>query len=215
MKPVDFSRVTNQRRSIGLAFIAFITTIFPLFVEMSIAGTRPAISPNQDFSNLVLQVHAPASTGWYGIAQTSDRIAFGKPGSTADESFVAAVFLFHIPTFPNSDAFTEHVREGVIKDSPSERFETIESSVQYSTEREYPCVRFHGVSNDRKARTTGFFKKKLRIEDIALYCEHPSVPGLGFSVSFSHRGGSADEKIDADAAAFIDSVQVKPPTKAP
>jgi hypothetical protein len=215
MKPGEFSGVTNQRWSIGLMLIASIMALFPLFGDESAAATPPAISPNQDFSNSILQIHAPASSGWYGITRSSDRIAFGKSGSNADESFVAAVFLFRIPTFQNSDAFTEHVREGVIKDSPSDRFETIELNVQYSPEREYPCVRYHGISNDRKAHTSAFFKKNLRIENIALYCEHPSKPGLGFSVSFSHRGGSADEKIDTAAAAFIDSVQLTPPTKAP
>jgi hypothetical protein len=209
MKLAKSSGVTNQRRPIGLALIAYLWS--PLFGDVSVAGTHPAISPNQYFSNPILQVHAPASNGWYGITQSSDRIAFGKSGSTSDESFVAAVFLFRIPEFLNSAAFIEHVREGVIKDSPSDRFETIELNVQLSTEREYTCVRYHGISNDRKAHTSSLFKKTLRIENIALYCEHPSKPGLGFSVSFSHRGGNAEVKIDDDAASFINSVQVTAP----
>jgi hypothetical protein len=190
---------------------ASVTVLLPLFRDVLVAATPPAISPSQDFSNPILQVHAPASSGWHGIAQSADRIAFAKSGSNADESFVAAVFLFHIPLFPTSDAFTEYVRQGVNKDSPADRFETIESNVQYSSEREYPCVRYHGISNDRKARTSGLFKQALRIENIALYCQHPSRPGLGFSISFSHRGGSADEKMDTEAAAFIESVQATPP----
>lgn len=215
IKVGDFNGVTNQRWSIRLALILSMTTVFSLFGAVSVAATPPSVSPNQDFSNPILQIHAPASDGWHGLSQTPNRIAFAKSGSTAEESFVAAVFLFRIPTFEKSDAFTDYVREGIIKDSPSDRFETIELSVLYSTEREYPCVKYHGISIDRHASTSALFYKKLRIENIALYCEHPSRPGLGFSISFSHRGGSADEKIDADALAFIESVQVTPPTKAP
>jgi hypothetical protein len=214
MKPSNFICSASDR-STRLTLIASIMALSLPFGEVSVAATHPAVSPNQEFSNPLLQIHAPGSDGWYGITQRPDHISFGRSGSTAGETFVAAVFLFRIPTFPNSEAFTEYVREGAIKDSPSDRFETIESNIQYSSEREYPCVRHHAISNDRKARTSAFSKKKLRLENFALYCQHPTKPGLGFSVSFSHRGGSADEKIDAEAAAFMDSVQVTSPTKAP
>lgn len=195
--------------------VASIMALSLSFGEVSAAATHPAVSPYQEFSNPILQVHAPDSDGWSGITQTPDRIAFGKSGSTAGESFVAAVVLFRIPEFPNSEAFTEYIREGVIKDLPSDRFEATDSNIQYSSERGYPCVRYHAIAIDRKARTSVFVTKKLRLEDFALYCQHPTKPGLGFSVSFSHRGGDADEKIDAEAAAFMDSVQVTSPAKAP
>jgi hypothetical protein len=43
------------------------------------------------------------------------------------------VNLFHLPTFPDSEVFTEFVREAVIKGSPTDRFETLE--VTFSTRR--------------------------------------------------------------------------------
>jgi hypothetical protein len=124
-------------------------------------------------------------------------------------------FCFTSPAFASSDAFTDYVREGVVKDSPSDRLDAVELRVQYSSERSYPCVRYHGISIDKKARIAPFFTKKLRIENIALYCQHPDKPGLGFAVSYSHRGGRGDYNIDEEAESFIDSVQVTPPTKQP
>jgi hypothetical protein len=215
MKPGDFSSVNNKRRPIGLLIIAANGLFCAAFSDVSVAANRPAVSPNQDFSNPMFQLRAPASTGWYGVAQSSTHTEFGKSGSSANESFVAAVILFRHPTFENADAFTGYVREGVVKDSPSDRFEVIESSVQYSSEREYACVRYHGISNDLKTRTSGFFRRTMRLEVVALYCEYPPKPGVGFMVSFSHRGGSADVKIDDDAASFINSVQVTAPIKTP
>jgi hypothetical protein len=173
------------------------------------------VAPNELFSNPILQVHAPPSTGWSGMTQTTDKIAFGKNGLVGGETFVAAVFLFHIPTFATSDAFTEYVREGAVKDSPPDRFDPVELNVQYSSERSYPCVRVHAISVDKKARIAPFFKKKLRIENIALYCQDPDKPGLGFAVSYSHRGGSDETNIGEEAESFIDSVQVTPPTSKP
>jgi hypothetical protein len=195
--------------------IALIAMLSLPFARVSLASTHPAIAPNQDFSNPILRLHAPASTGWYGISQTRSRIAFGKAGAAPDETFVASVFLFRIPTFADEEAFTEYVREDVIKDSPTDRFETVEQSIQYSPDRAYACVRYHGISVDKRARTSAIFRKSLRLEILALYCQHPDKPGLGFSASYSHRGGDPGYIIADEAAAFIESVQVASSSKTP
>jgi hypothetical protein len=167
------------------------------------------------FSNSILQIRAPGSDGWSGIMRTSDQIAFGKSGLTPSETFTAAVVVFRTPLFANSEAFSAYVKEGVIKDSPSDRFELIESKFENSAERNYPCVKYHGITNDRKVRIAPFFHKTMRLEVFALYCQHPTKPGLAFSASFSHRGGSVDATIETEAADFIDMVQTRPPPKAP
>jgi hypothetical protein len=214
MNPGDFRNVTCLRRCIGLSIIAAVVVCAPNR-DLSAAPNRPAVSPNQDFSNPILQIHSPASDGWHGLARSANLIVFGKSGSNADESFIAQVNLFHLPNFPDSEAFTEFVREAVIKDSPTDRFETLEVNVQYSAARGYPCVTYHAVSDDKKARVSILSKKTLRFEVFALYCQHPLKPGLGFSAGFSHRGGSMDENLDKEAAGFIDSVQITPPSQAP
>lgn len=198
-----------------LLVMAVIVACCAPYKDISADDNRPAVSPNQDFSNPMFQLRAPSSTGWHEFGQSSSHIEFGKSGSSASESFVAALRLFRHPIFQDADAFTDYVREGVIKESPSDRFEVIESSVQYSSEREYPCVRYHGISNDRQARISAFSKKKMRIEILALYCEYPSKPGLGFIVSFSHRGGSDEVTIDDEAASFINSAQARIPSSTP
>ena len=215
IKPRDTgAEIYRRRASFAPLLISWITVVYLLQGCESVAATHPVISPDQDFSNPILQIHAPASSGWYGFERSPARIAFKKAGASAHETFVAAVFLFHLPAFTNSDAFTELVREGIIKDAPTDRFEILESNIQYSPERAYPCVRYHGISQDRKARVSAFSTQEMRLEIISLYCQHPTRPGLGFSVSFSHRGGNAAEKIDVAAAAFIDSVQVTQTGKA-
>jgi hypothetical protein len=215
MKPGDFGNATNLRQSVGLPIIAAVVVFCAPYQGVSAADNRPALTPNQDFSNSILQIHAPASDGWHGFARSASLIAFGKSGSSAGESFIAQVNLFHLPTFPDSEAFTEFVREAVIKDSPTDRFETLEVNVQYSATRGYPCVTYNAVSDDKKARVSILSRKTLRFEVFALYCQHPIKPGLGFSAVFSHRGGSIDQNLDKEAADFIDSIQVTPPSQAP
>jgi hypothetical protein len=215
MKPGDFGSVTNLRQSVELLVVAAVAVFCAPYKNVSAADNRPAVSPNQDFSNPTLQIHAPASEGWHGFARSANLIAFGKSGSSAGETFIAQVNLFHLPTFPDSEAFTEFVREAVIQGSPTDRFKTVEVNVQYSAARGYPCVTYQAASLDKKARVSFFSTKKLPFEVYALYCQHPFKPGLGFSAVFSHRGGSIDENLDKEAAGFIDSVQVTPPSQAP
>jgi hypothetical protein len=182
---------------------------------VSAAGSYPSVNPNQDFSNPTLQLHSPDSSAWHGYVQTPTMIAFAKTGSIPHESFIAQVNLVRLPAFADSEAFTEFVREDVIKGSPTERFETLEVNIQYSPDRGYPCVTYHAVSNDKKARVSSLFRKTLRFEIFALYCQHPLKPGLVFAVVYSHRGGTTDENIDKEAGTFIDSVQVTRPSQAP
>jgi hypothetical protein len=215
MKSGDFGGVTYVRQSAGLLVVATVVLFCAPYRGVSAADNRPALSPSQDFSNPILQIHAPASEGWHGFARSANLIAFGKSGSNAGESFIAQVNLFQLPTFPDSEAFIEFVREAVIKGSPTDRFDTLEVNVQYFPARGYPCVTYCAASDDKKARVSLFSTKTLRFEVSALYCQHPFKPGLGFSAIFSHRGGSIDEKFDKEAADFIDSVQATPPSQAP
>jgi hypothetical protein len=182
---------------------------------ISSASDRPAVQPGQLFSNALLQIHAPTSDGWYGISQNADRIAFGKSGATRDESYIATVILFHIPDLTDTSAFTNFIKQGIEQDSPASRFEVLETAVNYSAERSYPCVRHQATSIDKKAAVPGINRKPMRIEVSSLYCQHPYRPNLGFMASFSHRGGAEDPYFAGDADKFINAVQVTPKTSEP
>jgi hypothetical protein len=210
MKPGNLEEVTNLHLSNRLLVVAAACVLCAFYQGAFAADNHPALTPNQDFSNTLLQVHAPASEGWFGSEQSTDHIAFGKRGSSSSESFIAQVNLFRLTAFADSAAFTEYIREQVIKGAPTDRFQTLESNVQYTAERGYPCVSYHAVSNDEKPRTSSFFRKTLRFEIYALYCQHPLKPGLGFMAAYSHRGGDIDAALAKEAADFIDSIQVTP-----
>ena len=210
MKPGNLKEVTTLHQSIRLLAVAVACVVCASYQGASAADNHPALTPSQDFSNTLLQVLAPASEGWFGSERSTDHIAFGKRGSSSNESFIAQVNFFRLPTFADFAAFTEYIREQVIKGTPTDRFETLESNVQYTAKRGYPCVSYHAVSNDEKARTSSFFRKTLRFEIYALYCQHPLKPGLGFMAAYSHRGWDIDAALAKDAADFIDSIQVTP-----
>lgn len=210
MRPRNLEDGTDLHRSIGVLIVVAASVLGAFSQGTSAAGNHPAVSPNQDFSNPLLQVHAPASEGWFGAERSGEHIAFGRRGSSSSESFVAQVNIFRLPTFADSAAFTEYIREQVIKGAPTDRFEMLESDVQYTAQRDYPCVSYHAVSIDEKPRTTSFFRKSLRVEIYALYCQHPFKPALGFMAAYSHRGGDIDAALAKEAAEFIESIQATP-----
>ena len=174
-----------------------------------------SVAPNQDFSTDILQVHAPGTRGWHISSQGVEHIAFARQGSTGDESYIAAANLVQLPRFTTPDAFKDYIKQAVANESPPDRFETIESSIEESSERPYPCIKYHGVSTDLHAQISRFQTEKLRLEIIALYCQHPTRPGVGFGAMFSHRGGTAEANFSSEAAAFIASVQANTAAKAP
>jgi hypothetical protein len=214
MGPGYFADVARMRFTSFLAVTAVVMLCAPPD-QLFAAGNHPALSPHQDFSNSLLQIHAPDSEGWFGSERTDHSIVFGKGGSSAHESIIASVILFHLAPISDKEAFTEHIREAVITGSPKEEFETLEVNVKYSAEREYPCVTYHGVSNQKKVHVSFLSSKTLRFEVFALYCQHPFKPGLGFVAAFSRRGGGADANMEQEAASFINSVQVTQKSGAP
>lgn len=215
MKPGYFANVARTRRLISFLTVTVALVLSAPPHQLLAASNHPALSPHQDFSNPLLQIHAPDSKGWFGSERTDHSIVFGKAGSHAHETIAASVILFHLPAFSDTEAFTEYVREAVITGSPTERFETFDVNVQYSGDRGYPCVTYHAVSNENKVRVSLFSSKTLRFELFALYCQHPFRPGLGFMAAFSRRGGGADANMDQEAASFISSIQVTQKNAAP
>lgn len=186
-----------------------------MLARASMAADHQAVQPSQLFSNPILQIHAPPSEGWFGAAQTATQIAFGKSGASSDESYIAAVILFRLPDSSNSDALTDVVKKGIERDTPADRFDILESTVNPSADRGYPCVKYHAVASDKKAATSSLFRKTLRLEITSLYCRHPRQPNMGFMASFSQRGGKAEEHFVENADKFINGIQVTPQPSAP
>lgn len=112
-----------------------------LGTTVAAADTHPAVAPNQDFSNPMFLLHAPASEGRHGFRRSAQGIAFAKDGAQRGESYLAEVTLFSMPQMENNNLFVAYVKEQLEKDSPPDRFEVLQNDVEYTGERGYPCVK--------------------------------------------------------------------------
>ena len=179
------------------------------------AAEPQSVQPGQDFSNPLFKMKSPNSAGWTGLIQNASRIAFARSGASAVDSDVAAVMLFAVPKSISDEDFLALAKKGVEEDAPKPRFDVEAASMELSHDRPYTCVKYSATSIDHGNK--GFFipKRSLRLQMVSLYCQYPNRPGLGFAISFSHRGVTPMPAFQQEAEDFIAGVQVAQPDKKP
>lgn len=188
-----------------------------LCVVPALSHAQALVPAGKMFANAFLDVRAPLTGDWMIAKSSQAELAFARVGDAANESFIAQVSLFALPDFKGKDEFETLVKQGVQADSPTERFKPVSADFEYTEQRGYPCVKYVGVTEDMKARTSTSATEtvKLVLQFNSLYCQHPTVPGVGFMVGMSHRGDSVVEDLAKDAEAFIAGVQVAKRTAKP
>lgn len=164
-----------------------------------------SVSPGQMFAGGYINVTAPTSDGWQLIQSSGSGMAFAKSGRAANESFGAQVLMFNLAPTNTPQEFEALIKTSAEKDTDPTRFDTQQMSFKYSTERNYPCVRYHSVVQDKAPRG---LKVSLLLESDGLYCRHPVQRETGFAVIYSHRGGSLYANLRSEAENFIQGVQV-------
>lgn len=188
----------RTRTALVIAFFCFLAPI----------ASADIVVPRQLFSGGLLNVRAPNSEGWELVSSAEAGMAFAHRGAYANENYVAQVSLFALPETGSPDEFVTLIKRGIENDTPAERFKSLESSYEYTGQRGYPCVRFKGVTEDTKAKTSSFGQESLKLQVYSLYCRHPRQQGVGFSIGFLHRGTSLDAELGMQAEEFIRGVQV-------
>ena len=173
-------------------------------------GPTP-VKPAQSFEGPYINVKAPGSDGWLLLGSSPRGMAFAKRGLAAGESFGAVVRMFDLPAINTESDLVEAVKAGLGADADPARFEVIESSFQQTSSRAYPCVRYHGLFNDKQAQTSSTTTEPLLLEMYALYCRHPVRTSSGFSANYSYRGRSRYPSLESESQSYIDGIQVPPP----
>ena len=168
----------------------------------------PSVAPGKSFEGGYINVRAPQSEGWKLAESSRTGMSFAKPGLAPGETFGAQVLYFQFPPAQTPEEFVALAKEGMRKDTDPIRFDVIESSTIYADEREYPCVRHHGVLNDKEARTSPTTKEQLVLEMYSLCCRHPLRTNTGFAAIYSYRGRSRYPGLEKEAQDFINGIQV-------
>jgi hypothetical protein len=171
-----------------------------LLLASCAAPSKPPLPPGKLFEGDYLNVKAPDAPGWSVIGSSPGGMAFAKQGRERGETTSALVSMFDLPPTDTPEAFVAAISEGIRKNTDPKRFDIIDSSLDYTTERAYPCARHYSLVTDKQAA--------LLLEMRGLYCRHPVRTRTGFAAIYSHRGSARDPNLAQEAQAFIQGVQV-------
>lgn len=164
-----------------------------------------SVSPGQLFAGSYINVTAPASDGWYLAQSSPSGMAFAKHGQAVNETFAAQVAMFNLAPTKTPEEFEVLIKNAVQKDTDPNRFNVQQVSFKYTSERSYPCVRYHSVTQDMTPQGS---KGPLLLEMDALYCRHPVRQETGFAAIYSRRGEGPYANLRSEAEKFIQGIQV-------
>jgi hypothetical protein len=164
---------------------------------------RP-VAPGELFAGGYISIKAPSSAGWLLMQSSGSGMLFGKGGQAPRETFIAHAGMFELSPTQTPDEFEALIKVAIDKDTDTTRFAVQQASIKYSSERNYPCVRYQSVAQDKRPAAGG----PLVLELDGLYCRHPVRQETGFSAVYSHRGPTRHANLRGEAEDFIQGVQV-------
>ena len=172
------------------------------------ASAQNTVATGELFNGPYMSVKAPATGKWYLKRRSDAAITFG--GGVIGNTFVAEVSMFRLAPAATPKEFEALIKKNSdpevdVDPSHPDRYELLERSVKYSSERPYPCVRYRAVTKDNRAKGT---KEPQFLEMDGLYCRHPSEPTAGAAIMYSHRGLARHSTLRDEAESFIQGAQL-------
>ena len=168
----------------------------------------PAVAPGEFLPGDYVNVRVPNSKGWHWVESSSKGMGFKKHGHAPGESLGAQLLIFDLEPTETPEQFVALIKQAIEHDTDPKRFHVLQSSIDYTSERGYPCARYHALADDKHARTSANTREQLVLEWHGLYCRHPVRTDRGFAAVYSHRGRGKYQGLDAEAQDFISGVQV-------
>jgi hypothetical protein len=166
------------------------------------------VAPGELFTGPLFSVKAPSTGKWFLQRRSDTAITFA--GGEIGDTFIAEVAMFRLAPAATPEEFVALVKKNTAPDvdvdpNHPDRYERLEQSVKYSSERPYPCVRYRAMTKDNRAKGT---KEPQLLEMDGLYCRHPSEPTAGAAIMYSHRGLARYATLRDEAESFIQGAQM-------
>jgi len=165
------------------------------------------LTAGQEFKGSYINVRVPNSEGWLLVRSSQNGMEFAKPTGSG-ENLSAQILMFGLTPTQTPDEFVALIKNGIGQDTNPNRFDVLDTSIEYSVERGYPCVRYSASVRDKEAQTSRTTKEALLLETEALYCRHPVRDTTGFAAIYAHRGRAPYSSLKSEAVDFIKGIQV-------
>lgn len=165
------------------------------------------VTAGQEFKGGYINIRVPNSDGWLLVRSSQNGMEFAKPTGSG-ENLSAQILMFGLAPTKTPDEFIGLIKSGIGQDTDSNRFDVLGTSIEISSERGYPCVRYSASLRDKEAQTSRTRREVLLLETEALYCRHPVRDTTGFAAIYSHRGRAPYSSLKSEAVDFIMGIQV-------
>ena len=156
----------------------------------------------------IVDVQAPNAAGWHLVESSAKGLSFAKRARGPGETFAAQLLMFELQPTETPEQFAALIRTTIERGTNPNRFETVQSSAEHTTERPYPCVRHRALYNDKQAQTSPATTERLLFEIQALYCRHPERTNAAFAAIYSHRGRTPYPALVEEAQDYFKGVRV-------
>ncbi|MGH6975387.1 MAG: hypothetical protein ACREED_00005, partial [Stellaceae bacterium] len=194
---------------LGMRLVIAIVIGFAISGCTSSIPRGPTVQPGHVFPGNNLTVTWPESDGWHLSVSHRGQWIFARQGTSPGEIYIAVISWIDVPSALAPQDFVAFVKRFTDADIGGSRYKTLESTAEYSSEREYPCVRYRATSVDTQPQTIEpGWRTPLPLEAESLTCENPLLKNVAFAVAYSHDGNHPDPNFHGDAANLFAGVQV-------
>jgi hypothetical protein len=118
----------------------------------AMAPQYPQFPGGQKITQAGYSFIAPANKSWTVLVQSTYQITLGTKGDNPNETLIASVSTFQIPTFSSPQDFLSHVRSARAAEPQTGRFEVIKNDEQLYAARSETCVKHEMESKNFGAK---------------------------------------------------------------
>lgn len=169
---------------------------------------NPILAPDQPWGFQGFSVLPPAGEGWYSLAKSRTRAAFGRRIEPEAHTLVAAVRSERLDRpFESPQALVAHLQARRTRDLDSVRFRLLAAVESRDDLGGAWCTRYRIEAEEQAGEGHVLV---VRVEGRS--CAHPLSPDLLVDLSVSARGpaGDPDDTAPAWDAQFLDSLRFTP-----
>lgn len=154
----------------------------------------------------------PAEPGWRVLERRANRLAYVRPGTTADETFAITASVFRITGGASREDFLAAVGKGLAREAADPRYRVLAQDT-VAESGAYTCTRSRFALEDHAAVKRTATPGVMVLELLTRICVHPKDASLGVRLEYSHRRypEHADAQFAAKAERVVSSLEFLDP----
>lgn len=162
--------------------------------------------PNRELSNRLEQdgysFLPPVEPGWLIANRATNSVALVKSGQVEGQSFVVEATPLALDSVDDVSALVEFAKRTQQQDLPRPRFRFQMHDVSEIQIAGANCALSHILAEDRNPETGSNVATAMLIETVGTICAHPSRPGTGVALMYTHRSFPEDRDRGFEANAM-------------